>query len=755
MFGFITNMLVIYNIQYLYLRVIFSYISLTIIPGLLIMLMLKIRKVSPWEFVVYTIGLSISFLMFAGLAVNWILPLVNITNKPLSLTPLLISFDIILSIFGLIAYKNNEDLSLKIKLPQLNLISKIFLIISIIFPILSVLGAITLNNGGSNYLTMSMLGGVAAYVFLMVLLRNKLNENLYPWSILMMGMSLLLMYSLRSWFITGWDVHQEYRVFQLSKENLLWNMAKLPGNAYNACLSISILPTVLSSYLNINDGYIFKVIFQIIYSFVPVTIFLFLKKYSNSVISYLASFFFMSQFQFMQQMPALMRQEIAFMFFVLLLLILFETKLNVIIRNVIFLILGISMIVSHYSTAYIALFLLAFVYILYFLFRVTENRVFFTAIYQKLHLTEKGKYEKRIYHLRPIITIMLYLFTILWSSLLTQSSGNVTNVLKLTVLNMRNGFTNGIKSENAQSALWGSTNTYTAAEITNYAKDIALEYQKNRPWIKLYNPKTYINYFVEPIYLVTTPNSNVIVGKIYGYIILISKRLIKISILLGVIYLVYSQFKKRMIHEEYIFMTLGCLLLLMLNILIPYISIAYNIERLYQQALVLLSLPAVLGVFVIFKNVKNDNLKLIFVVLMFNLYFLHYSGLLSRVVDGTSQMNLDNSGEDYNKFYVRQSEVNSVKWLSNNYDQNNMIYGDEYSNLNMISFTNIKVDAIPDILPSTIDEEAYVYSSYTNTTQNTAFVYHKQKQMAFKFPNEFLVQNKNIIYNNGDSEIFK
>ena len=60
-FGLIVNLLVFFDIQYLYLRAIFSFIFLITIPGLLIMLMLKIREIGFWEYLVYIIGLSVAF----------------------------------------------------------------------------------------------------------------------------------------------------------------------------------------------------------------------------------------------------------------------------------------------------------------------------------------------------------------------------------------------------------------------------------------------------------------------------------------------------------------------------------------------------------------------------------------------------------------------------------------------------------------------------------------------------------------------
>lgn len=199
-FILIVNLLILFNIQYFHIGAIFSFIFLIIIPGLLIMLMFKIRGIGFWEYLIYIIGLSVTFLMFVGLFINWVLPLIG-TYKPLSSLPLLISFDYILLIFWIIALKRNNKFYLEIGPLRLDLTNKFFLIIPIIFPILSILGAITLNNQGSNYLSLTALGGIAIYVFFVVLLRKKLNKNIYPWSIVMVSLSLLLVASLRSWYV--------------------------------------------------------------------------------------------------------------------------------------------------------------------------------------------------------------------------------------------------------------------------------------------------------------------------------------------------------------------------------------------------------------------------------------------------------------------------------------------------------------------------------------------------------------------------
>ena len=757
-FWLIVNLLVLFDIQHLYFRAIFFLIFLTIIPGLLIMLMIKIRGISFWEYLVYTIGLSIAFLMFGGLFINWILPLVGI-DKPLSLIPLFISLNAFLLVSWIIAYIRNKFFSLEVIIPKLNRLSIVFFIVPIIFPILSVLGAITLNNNGLRYLTLIMLGGIAVYVFSIVAFRNKLKENIYPWAILMISISLLLMYSLRSWHISGWDIHQEYQMFQFTKEYFIWRPANFLGHAYNACLSITILPTILNAFLNINDEYIFKLIFQIIFSFVPVIVFFLSRRYVKSIVAFLASFFFMSQYSFMEQMPALNRQEISILFFALFLIALFEKNFNSSIKkNFLLIIFGFSIIVSHYSTTYVALFLFIFVYFIWLFFRKTENKKIFSKVYQKFNLKGKGIIKREKYYLGGILIFLLFVFNFLWSFQLTETSNNLIYTFNMVTSNIGKIFKLEMISEQARSAFGGMVKTYTIDDVKNYSDNISEEYHTNKTWLNFYSTEKYASFTIEPRYSGDISSTKIKV-KIINGLTKISQLSFEIFILVGCIYLLFFLLKKQKIHPEYIIMTLGCIFLIALIIFVPYISIAYNFERLFQQCLVLLSLSAALGMLVVFKFLKNKN-TIFILIAMFSIWlFLSNSGFNSNIVGGSPQMNLNNSGEEYDRFYTHESEVKSLEWLSKYYNQKDRIYLDRYAILKTYSFSRInEKNILKDILPSTIDKNAYVYSSYANTINKRTFVSYAENGlmvMSYNFPIEFLNSNKNKIYNNGSSEFFK
>jgi uncharacterized membrane protein len=755
-FGLIVNLLVFFDIQYLYLGAIFSFIFLTTVPGLLIMLMLKIREVDFWEYLVYTIGLSVAFLMFEGLFINWVLPLIGI-YKPLSTVPLLISFDIFLLIFWIIALKRNNKIYLKIEPPRLDLINKSFLIIPIIFPILSILGAITLNNHGPNHLPLIVLGGIAIYVFFVALLRKKLNKNIYPWSIVMISLSLLLAASLRSWYVSSSDTNLEYYIFQLIKEKQYWNV-QLFSHAYNACISVSILPTILSTFIKINNQYIFKLIITMIFSLIPLVVYLFFKKFTHEILAYIAAFFFISQPTFIKWAPISIRQEIALLFFALTLLVLFNENFNQTLKNSLFIIFGFSMVVSHYTTTYLAILLFVFSYLIYLVLRKTKDKKPFLIIYKKLNLKEKvEKSANKVNSFNGIAIAILIIFTFLWSSILPTSSNNLVDFAYQTIKNMNKIFAEALSETGSINTQWNIF-YYRSKDPTlllrNYIKDATLEYQ-DKYHLSLYPRKTYENYQSIVKHAKGARPETAPVPKLFIFINLIRK-LIKFFIIVGVLWLLFTKSKKGTNNTEYIIMTLFGLLLLGILSILPLTPIFYEFGRLYQQMLVILSLPAVFGGLLIFKFFKK-NYRLLFIVMIFILYYAYRSGLIPYNIVGTEvSMQLHNFGGVYEELYVHETEVKSSEWLFNNRTNNEFIYADERASSKLWFSSKIDINKIMrDVFPPVIDKKAYVYSSYTNTIEKRGFVHTESLTIGYNFPSDFLNQNKNKIYNSGSTEIFK
>ena len=156
------------------------------------------------------------------------------------------------------------------------------------------------------------------------------------------------------------------------------------------------------------------------------------------------------------------------------------------------------------------------------------------------------------------------------------------------------------------------------------------------------------------------------------------------------------------------------------------------------------------------QNISESKYQVIFVSMVFILYFIFVSGFIPQIIGGTyPTMQLNNTGSA-DEFYVHDAEIKSSAWLFKNRDNNERIFADSRASRKLWFSNNDNSDKIiKNVFPSVIDNNAYVYSGYTNTLSNIAFVFVKGETISYNFPSEFLSQNKNTIYNNGGSKIFK
>ncbi len=129
-------------------------------------------------------------------------------------------------------------------------------------------------------------------------------------------------------------------------------------------LSVTILPTIYSNILNMNITWVFKIVYPLIFAFVPLALYLLWRGKFGVAVAFLSVFLFMSQTTFYTDMVGLARQMIAEVFFVLLFLILFSKSLSSKNVKILFVIFGFCLIVSHYSIALIFAFYISLMWLL-------------------------------------------------------------------------------------------------------------------------------------------------------------------------------------------------------------------------------------------------------------------------------------------------------------------------------------------------------------------------------------------------------
>lgn len=741
------GLLFIFNNNYFLLRTILSFIYFLSVPGLLLLLILKITKTNTYEYFSYMIGLSLSFLIFEGLAINTLLPMLDI-SKPLSDTPLLIGLNLLILTLIPIAYFKNKNLNLEIKPPNISPLNWALLGSSLLFPALSIFGANILNNDGTNFVAISMIIGIAIYIPLLTILRKKINEKIYPLIILAISVSLLLSYSLRSWHILGWDINEEFKMFQLTKQNLQWTSANAKS-IYNTCLSLTILPTILQSITKISDENIFKIIYPIIFSLVPLNIYLISRRYTTYFFSYLISFFFMAQQMFYLQLPAVARQEIGFLFFSTMILVLFNKTIAPLLKNILFLIFGLSLIVSHYSTTYITIILLILTYILVKIFKLIKKIFYKDLSKTKIH---------DVYYLKLTTIIILIGATILWNSQTKSSYNTISNTANSVISGFGKLFTLEDRSSTLLSFLFNVNNSYTDTELNKFIKVKTVEYLKNSNLDSLTDNKleNVANiHFVTDVY---PPHPDTLTEHIIILPYTISKYIILLGLIVGLAWGIYNLIRSRIdLDIEYYLFALSTFILILVMVILPHISVAYNIDRLFQQGLFFTSIFVIIGILKIFDKLQKISTYLLTGI--FVIYYLYQSGITAPFTGDIMRVNTFNNGPEYDAHYIHNQDIQGIKWISNNRLHDKIIYSDRLTHVKFYSFGELNIDTIPYAIPNIVDKSGYVFAGYTNTKMNIASIedsIHKNQSFLYiNFPFEFYDENKNLIYNSGGAKIYK
>jgi uncharacterized membrane protein len=339
-----------------------GFVYLTFVPGFVIVRLLKLDQLNDLEVMLFSTGLSIVFLMLVGLLVNEFGLLLGVL-QPLSAVPLTIVLNSLILIGGFLAYLKCEE----VKAWKSTFMGK-SLLPFMCLPFLSVVGAMFVNVYGNNLLLLLMIAAIAL-LFIVGVLCNKMSLSKgYPFAVFMIATALLYHSSfISNYFVTfGSDVTGEYFAFKNVEGNACWiSTSPYIGGGWqsfgrlNAMLSVTILPTVYSSLLNLDPIWMFKMLFPLIFSFVPLGLYQLWQGYIGKKYAFISAFLFMAGTTFYTEMLGLNRQMIAELFFVLLLLVIMNKKMKYSAKMLCFIIFSFGLVTSHYGLAEIFLFFIS------------------------------------------------------------------------------------------------------------------------------------------------------------------------------------------------------------------------------------------------------------------------------------------------------------------------------------------------------------------------------------------------------------
>lgn len=334
------------------LRPLVGFLYLTFIPGFLILRVLKIHGLGSVETLLYAVGLSIASLMFLGLFMNTIYPLVGI-SKPISLGPLTITISAFVLALCVLSYLRDRSFAEPSHINLKDILSPSSLFLCFL-PFIAILGTYLVNFHQNNILLMLLIPIIGLLPFLAII--DAFKEHFYPFAIFVTAVSLLYHRSLISNHLWGWDIQLEYYFSKLVFANGYWD-SSLYGSI-NGMLAIVMLAPIYSIICNLNVVWVFKIVYPLLFSLVPIAMYHIFQKQTTKKISFLACCFFMFLAFFYTVMFQLARQQIAELFLALILLLAVNEGLNKSNRSILLILFGASLVVSHYGTSYLFMFIL-------------------------------------------------------------------------------------------------------------------------------------------------------------------------------------------------------------------------------------------------------------------------------------------------------------------------------------------------------------------------------------------------------------
>ncbi|MCE7698074.1 MAG: DUF2206 domain-containing protein [Methanobacterium paludis] len=681
------------------LREVIITLYLLFIPGILLLRIFRIHKLGNIETLLYSVGLSIFSIMFFGFLIN-MLPALGIL-KPISVNVLIVAISLFVGFLCILSYVIDKKFSHPDFINSKDISSPYFLFMCLI-PFLAIFGTYLKNFHATNILLMILIILIAFMVIAVAF--NKIPKKFYPFLVFIISISLLYHTSLISMQLWGWDIQHEFFLANKVIEYSYWDPS-LPYNT-NAMLSIVILAPIFSKLTGMDITWVFKLIYPLVFSLVPLGLYRFFQKQTDDKLAFLSVFFLMAIFTFYTEMNQLARQEIAELFLVMLFILMVSSNMKKTKRAILSVIFAISLIVSHYGLSYIYLMSLVMVYIIL----IFVKSSFFKKIVRKFRPNvdpDSNNWNQTI--LTSTYVFLFIVFALTWYMYLSSSSiiykiFNIGNHIASSI------FTDFLNPEAAQGA----------AAITFKTTSLLHEVAK------------YLNL------------------------------LFQFSIFIGILALLMGRLKNYRFKKEYVVFAMVNFIILIISIVVPYFASALNITRLYHITLFLLAPFSVIGGIILIRFfltkisnkswTKDRDIQLKIIYMGVVVLFLFYSGFIYEV-SGDNPTSFSLSNIDYPVF--NDQEVQGLQWLSTN-REHGYVYADGYRlSLLSRSFTVSESKDIPQNF-SQLKTDSYIFLGNYNTKTGTILIRNKNTTTKNDFYMDYssLANTKSQIYTNGNVTIY-
>lgn len=685
------------------LRQIIAFLIISLIPGLLILRILQVHNIGTLMTILYSIGISLAIIMFTGFLINLIYPILGYYN-PISFWPLMVTLTLIITLLSVLAWIRDRNYSAPGTIKINEFISPLILFLSII-PFGAIFGTYLMNLYGINFVQLLILP-IIAFIPLILVYTNKIPVKYYPYCLYCLTIVLIFHTTLISRYVWGWDIQYEYYLVHNVLQNSYWNY-NIASNC-NAMLSLVSIGPFYSILLGIDLDLTLKIIYPFFFSLVPLGLYSVFQTQISQKMAFLASFLFISLNTFYFEMLALARQEIAELFFILIILIFINNSISKIQQYVLLFLFSASLIVSHYGLSYIFLVLLICAIIISKMQRSIQLR----KIKEKL-LALKNKNKKKFFERiiqnksneKPLISLLFFIWFITFQSiwyLYLSSSSNFETITILTHRIMKNFYSDIFNPDKVQGLA-----------------------------IIVYEAASPLREFTKYLYIIV--NIFIIIG--FSIVLLRRDDFIQIK-------------------NNYLYLSIGALFICICSITLPYFASALNTSRLFQISLILLALFSIIGmntfIFMVKRPFLTNNSILSIIAIFLGIFLLFNCGWFYEINHEESYFNL-NKTVDSPVFY--EQEVLSSNWLKEVKDSR-PVSADRYRQLVLTrSLGPSSFKTLQTMIDDDID--CYIYLGRNNIYSDQIILHQfvGVTPIIKKLKITNINYDKNLIYNNGDSRI--
>jgi uncharacterized membrane protein len=630
--------------------------------------------------------------------------------------------------------------------------------------LLSLAGAIRLNNGYGSGVSMAAMGVVIAFL-LLLLFQSGYSLAAVELGIYVAAAGVLLLTSMRGWLLTGHDIQTEFAYYSDVLGSGRWQPGKY-NNAFYACLSVTLLPVAFSHLTAISGLYVFKVVVPLLFAVTPVLLFRCVRNVAPHSIAVLSAIFFVVFPNFSTDMTYMCRQEIAFILVGCAMLVVTGSRARLLTKRLVFLVLMAGVVLSHYSTAYVIIIVCAVAAIADLLsqaWRWLRGR--------RRHTGDEGpaspgRAARRVSRLTEPeaksvapwwIVVLMGVLAFAWAGPVTHTDAQVQTTISAAFSQLEG---------NASSGYFAATPSdeqllaqFEKGALTETAKDRAkgvywplssISGYKTPVVSTQYQPLTGIGRWLQKAGI-DVSGSNVLVRSV-------DDRFYELLILAGLFGVWFAGRKLFRPRRDQVLLSFGAIGMLVVLTVVPQLSVDYGILRAFQEGLFFFAPFMAAGLIWLSGLARRWARPALGVVLAGVATSL--TGILPQLTGGYyGIIPMANEGQYYDLHYPVVDEQVGAQWLVARAQTDKVLNG--YASIMQTDFytddtmqTTLTGPLLPDIAPQWLRPGSYIFVGPTLIRTGDVTNRLDGQAVTYRYPAGLLDSLYNEIYANAGSEVY-